>query len=91
VTSIQAMMNRAAQIAGKSGTKSNPVLKLIIIVAKYLGKDISTKKAAKFIPVVGGILGGGINFTFAKYASSEIQKRYKEEFFRKIQTESINS
>ena len=91
VISIQTMMNRAAQIAGKSGAKSNPVLKLIMTVAKYLGKDINTKKAAKYIPVVAGILGGGINFAFAKYASSEIQKRYKEEFFRKVQTESINS
>ncbi len=91
VASIQAMMNKAAQIAGKRGATSNPVLKLIMIVAKFLGKELTTKKAAQFIPIVGGIFGGGINFTFAKYASSEIQKRYKEELFRKIQTESINS
>ena len=91
VAGVQAMMNRAAQIAGKSGAKSNPVLKLIMIVASKLAPKMTTKQAAKFIPVVGGILGGGINFAFAKYASSEIQKRYKEEFFRKMQTESINS
>lgn len=91
VASVQAMMNKAAQIAGKSGAKSNPVLKLIMIVTGKLAPKMTTKQAAKFIPVVGGILGGGINFAFAKYASSEIQKRYKEEFFRKVQTESINS
>ncbi len=91
VAGVQAMMNRAAQIAGKSGARSNPVLKLIMIVASKLAPKMTTTQAAKFIPFVGGILGGGINFAFAKYASSEIQKRYKEEFFRKIQTESINS
>lgn len=91
VASMQAIMTKAANIAGKKGANSNYILKFIIQVASILGVKLNTKQAAKYIPIVGGVLGGGINYTFAKKTATAIQKRYKEEFFRRVQTELINA
>lgn len=79
---IKQQMLKAAEIAGKRGAKQNPILKLIIFVAEKLGKDITTKQAAKFIPVIGAFAGAGLNYYFAKSAANSMIESYKREFFR---------
>jgi hypothetical protein len=90
VAGVQAMMNRAAQIAGKSGAKSNPVLKLIMVVASKLVPKMTTKQAAKFIPVVGGILGGVLILHLLNMHQVKFRKDIKKSFLEN-ETESINS
>jgi len=79
---IKQQLLRAANIAGKRGAYSNPVLKLIVIVASKLGKDITSKKAASYIPVVGFFIGATVNYVFARTAAKTMVKLYKEEYFR---------
>ncbi len=47
----------AASKAGKPHAYSNYILKLIVLVAEKLGTKITTKQAAKFIPVVPDATG----------------------------------
>ena len=79
---IKSQLLRAGTIAGKRGAYSNPVLKLIVLVASKLGKEITSKQAAKFIPVVGFFAGATINYAFARTAANKMLESYKKEYFR---------
>ena len=79
---IKQQMGRAAAIAGKRGAYGNPVLKLIVIVAEKIGAQITSKQAAKFIPIVGGAAGATVNYVFAKRAAKKIMTSFREEYFR---------
>lgn len=79
---IKQQLLRAASIAGKSGAKSNPVLKLIILAAEKLGAQYTSKQAAQLIPFVGGVVGAGVNYTFARVASKKMLEAFKGEYFR---------
>ncbi|KGA35284.1 hypothetical protein KU74_02105 [Pectobacterium brasiliense] len=79
---IKNQLLRASAIAGKRGAYSNPVIKLIVIVAGKLGKEITSKKAAKFIPVVVFFAGATVNYAFARNAANKMLESYKKEYFR---------
>lgn len=79
---IKSQLLRAGTIAGKRGAYSNPVLKLIVLVASKLGKEITSKQAAKFIPVVGFFAGATVNYAFARAAANKMLESYKKEYFR---------
>lgn len=87
-TAIKQQLLKASSIAGKSGAKSNPIIKLIMIVADKLGSQITTKQAAKYIPVVGAIAGAGVNYYFSKSAAETMIESYKREYFRSAQASS---
>ncbi|MEX0723302.1 MAG: EcsC family protein [Gracilimonas sp.] len=87
---IKQQMTRAAGIAGKRGAYSNPVLKLIVIIAEKLGAQITSKQAAKFIPIVGGAAGATVNYTFARSAGNKMLDAFKKEYFRTWQATTRN-
>lgn len=79
---IRQQLARAAAIAGKRGAYSNYVLKLIVLVAGKLGASITSKQAAKFIPIVGGVAGASLNYAFAGNAAKKMRTLFKDEYFR---------
>jgi hypothetical protein len=79
---IRQQLTRAATIAGKRGAYSNYILRLIIIIAGKLGAKITSNQAAKFIPIVGGVAGAGINYAFAGNAAKKMRVSFKDEYFR---------
>jgi hypothetical protein len=85
---LRQQLGRAANIAGKPYAYRNYVLKLIILVAEKLGAKMTTKQAAKFIPVVGGAFGATLNYTFARKASNEMLDAFKDDYFRTWQAGS---
>ncbi|MGR4068638.1 EcsC family protein [Billgrantia sp. C5P2] len=84
---IKSQLIKASSIAGKRGAYSNPVIKLIVLVAGKLGKEITSKQAAKFIPVVGFFAGATVNYAFARAAANKMLESYKKEYFRTWQAE----
>ena len=79
---IKNQLLKAASIAGKRGANSNPILKLIMLVAEKLGSKMISKEAAKYIPIVGGVAGATVNYYFAKTAANKMVESYKKEYFR---------
>jgi len=79
---IRQQLARAAAIAGKRGAYSNYILRLIILVAGKLGATITSKQAAKFIPIVGGVAGASLNYAFAGNAAKIMRAAFKDEYFR---------
>ncbi len=79
---IRQQLARAAAIAGKRGAYGNYILRLIVLVAGKLGASITTKQAAKFIPIVGGVAGASINYAFAGNAAKKMRASFKDEYFR---------
>lgn len=84
---IKQQLLRAASIAGKRGAYNNQLLKLIVLVAAKLGASITSKQAVKFIPLLGGVAGATVNYTFAKTASKKMVESFKREYFRTWQAE----
>jgi len=85
---LRQQLGRAASIAGKRGAYGNYVLKLIILVAEKLGTQITSKQAAKFVPVVGGVFGATLNYAFARKAANEMLDVFKNDYFRTWQAGS---
>ncbi len=79
---IKQQLLRAASIAGKRGAYSNPILKLIVLMAAKLGANITSKQAVKFIPLLGGVAGATVNYIFAKTTSNKMLESFKREYFR---------
>jgi EcsC protein family len=88
---LKQQLGRAASIAGKRGAYSNYILRLIILVAEKLGAKITTKQAAKFVPVVGGVFGATLNYTFARGAANKMLDVFKDDYFRTWQAGSRGS
>lgn len=79
---LRQQLGRAANIAGKRGAYSNYIIRLIVFVAGKLGPQISSIQAAKFIPLVGGVFGATINYTFARRAANKMMEMFKDDYFR---------
>lgn len=79
---LKQQLGRAAGIAGKSGAYSNYILKLIIFIAEKLGTQITSKQAAKFIPVVGSVVGATLNYSFSRKAADTMLAEFKNDYFR---------
>ncbi len=90
-TALKQQLLRAASKAGKPYARSNYILKLIIFVAEKLGARITTKQAAKFIPVVGGAFGATLNYSFARGAANKMLDVFKADYFRTWQAGSRGS
>jgi len=87
---IKQQLVRAASIAGKRGASSNVVLKLVILVAEKVGAKVTTKQAASYIPFVGGAVGAGVSYAFARTAAKKMVDSFKREYFRTWQAEQRN-
>jgi hypothetical protein len=80
---IKQQLQQAAKIAGKRGVRSNYILKLImLVVEKLAGKQISPKIAAQFLPLVGAVAGGTLNYFIAKKAAQKMKGLFRDDFFR---------
>lgn len=82
---IRQQLARAAAIAGKRGAYSNYILRLIVLVAGKLGATITSKQAVKFVPLVGGVAGAGVNYVFVDNAAKKMRASFKDEYFRSWQ------
>ncbi|MFD2780960.1 EcsC family protein [Novosphingobium pokkalii] len=64
---IRAIVTKAAtENFAKRGPASTPVIRLVMEIAKILGVKLTKAQAGKLIPFVGGFVGGGVNYIFAK-------------------------
>lgn len=88
---IKSQLLKAANIAGKRGAYSNPMLKLIVSVAQKLGTKVTSLQAAKYLPIVGSVAGAGVNYAFAKVAAKKMVESFKQEYFRTWQAGNRNS
>jgi hypothetical protein len=86
---IRQQLTNTAIIAGKTGSRSNYILKfLILVVAKITGKKastITTIEVLKFIPLVGAVTGGSLNYYFANKASKKMLEIFRDDYFRTMQ------
>lgn len=98
---IQTSINKASEIGIQGLVKSlssssNPLYKSFsAIVARFSGK-VSEKVAAQLIPVVGGLTGGAINYTFithfqkmaeAHFTIRMLERKYGMELVQKTYNE----
>ncbi|EEG08764.1 EcsC family protein [Pseudogulbenkiania ferrooxidans] len=79
------MTKAAAENLAKRGPSANVAIRLIMEVAKLLGIKLTKNQAAKFVPVLGGVLGGGLNYMFAKNAAEKMISEYKSDYFDRWQ------
>jgi hypothetical protein len=73
---------KASAVAGSRSASDNFVLKLIIKIGKIFGKNFSSKNAGRFIPIVGGLAGATVNYSFAKKTSDRMKKAYARAYFK---------
>ncbi len=79
---IKHQMLKASAAAGTLGaSNSSIVLRAIINVGKLLGKNISSRKAGRLVPVFGGVVGATVNYSFANATSKRMKKAYKRAYF----------
>lgn len=72
----------------KRGPASSPVIRLIMEVVKILGGRITKVQAAKLVPVLGGVIGGSVNYVFAKSMAEKMLSDYKSDYFDRWQIQA---
>lgn len=86
---IRQQLSKAAVVAGKSGSRSNYVLKfLVLVVAKFTGQQttkVTTTQVVKFIPFLGAVTGGSLNYFFASKAAKKMHESFRDDYFRTMQ------
>lgn len=80
------VVKAAAENVTKSGQSANVAIRLIMEVAKLLGIKLTKAQTVKLIPFVGAVLGGGLNYLFAKNAAKTMITEYKSDYFDRWQT-----
>jgi len=88
VALVKKMAFEAAKRAGKPYATRSIMIRIIIVIAKAIGAKISTRQALKFVPIVGGAIGGGINYAFARVASRKMLSTFKDDYFDRWQATS---
>ena len=82
------VIKAAAEDVSKSGVSANITIRLIMEVTKLLGINLNKAQTVKLIPYVGAVLGGGVNYWFAKNASKKMIAEYKSDYFDRWQASS---
>lgn len=72
---------KASALAGSKEVSENFLLNLIIRIARIFGQNISSKKAGRFVPLVGGLAGASVNYSFARKTSETMKEAYKKAYF----------
>ena len=72
---------KAGALAGTREASNSLVLKLIMRTGEIFGKNISSKSAGRLVPVVGGLVGASVNYSFAKKTSDAMMDAYKRAYF----------
>lgn len=86
---IRTIVTKAAtENLTKRGPASTPVIRLVMEIAKILGVKLTKAQAGKLIPFVGGIVGGGVNYMFAKAMTKKMMSDYKSDYFDRWQLQA---
>jgi hypothetical protein len=80
---------KASAVAGSREVSDNFVLKVIAKIGKIFGKQISSKRAGRFVPVFGGLVGASVNYSFAKKTSKSMRQAYKRAYFKTWHDEEV--
>lgn len=72
----------------KKGPATSVGIKIIMAAAKAVGIAMSKTTAAKAVPLVGALLGGGVNYWFAQQSAKKILLAYKSDYFDRWQMQS---
>lgn len=78
---------RAHSAADGGGSSNNLILRAIINIGKLMGENMSSKKAGRFIPIFGGVVGATVNYSFANATSKRMKKAYRRAYFDTWQTD----
>lgn len=71
----------ASAVAGTPHASDSLILRVIVNIGKAMGKDISSKRAGRLVPVFGGVVGATVNYSFARKTSQVLKKAYKRAYF----------
>lgn len=82
------VIKAAAENVSKSGPSANVTIRLIMEVAKLLGIRLTKAQTVKLVPFVGAVLGGGLNYLFARNAAKAMISEYKSDYFDRWQLNS---
>lgn len=72
---------KASAVAGTRHASDSLVLRTIMNVGKAMGKDITSQRAGRLVPVFGGVVGATVNYSFAVKTSRAMKKAYKRAYF----------
>lgn len=72
---------KASELAGTRHASDSLVLRAIINIGKAMGKNISSSHAGRLVPILGGVVGSTINYSFARKTSQAMKKAYKRAYF----------
>src|SRR5699024_4334535 len=79
--SLKRQLLQASTIAGSKEASENFILNGIIRVGRLFGRNISSERAGRLIPLVGGAAGAAVNYSFARKTSESMKKAYKRAYF----------
>ncbi|WP_166261244.1 EcsC family protein [Marinobacter salicampi] len=74
----------ATSLSGKrsAGASAGPVAKIMLTIARKLSIKLTSKRATRLVPVVGGVFGAGVNYAFAKSAAETMIDLFREAYGR---------
>lgn len=72
---------KASAVAGTRHASDSLVLRAIVNIGKAMGKNISSKRAGRLVPIFGGVVGATVNYSFARKTSRAMKKAYKRAYF----------
>lgn len=84
---LKSQLLKASAVAGSKQASDSLVLRLITNMGKLVGKNISSKNAGRLIPIVGGIAGASLNYSFARKTSQKMKEAYKRAYFENWQSD----
>jgi hypothetical protein len=82
------VVKAAGETISKAGPSANVAIRIIMEVAKLLGVKLTKAQTVKLIPFIGAVLGGGLNYWFAKNAAKRMIAEYKSDYFDRWQINS---
>lgn len=83
-----AVFKAAVENTAKKGPASSFAIQIIMAAAKSLSISMSKSTAAKLVPFIGAVIGGGVNYWFAKKAAEKIVLAYKSDYFDRWQMQN---
>jgi|GEM_PF-2045350 hypothetical protein len=78
---LKSQILKAGAVAGTRQASDSLLLRLITNMGKLVGKQISSKNAGRLVPIVGGIAGASLNYSFARKTSQKMKEAYKRAYF----------